>query len=442
MAIAVATALAIAAIGGHSLPDYDATFALIWGRDIAHLNAPDYALPYRPAGHPLTTLVALIGVPLGNDGAAELIRWVALVGAGAFVAAVFRLGQASFGTAAGAVAAVLLATRSPLWGFSQLAFMDAWAAALVVWAALLEVRAQRRGAPVFVLLALAGLIRPEVWLFAGAYLVWLALGDRQRALRLLPLAFLAPIAWGIFDLITVQDFLGSVSTKEGLPTATSTGGHGLGRAPSALARFAGGFARPPEVFAAAVGLVLVWRMRLWRRAAAPLAIAGLNVFTFVLVAGRAGPLEQRYLLVAAGMVLVFAGFAIAQAVAATEPRIVRMAGALLVVACIAYAPIDIRRLDDLHDQVKTADVVYSDLRDRVEDCDFSARVQVPDVRLRPQVAYWADVAPARVGTEPAAARAEPIGPVATELSSRSLPRDPDVSPGTPPFWKLAGCARQ
>jgi hypothetical protein len=60
-AIAVAVALAIGLVGGHSLPDYDATFALIWARDIAHGSAPDYTLPFRPAGHPLTTLVALIG---------------------------------------------------------------------------------------------------------------------------------------------------------------------------------------------------------------------------------------------------------------------------------------------------------------------------------------------------------------------------------------------
>jgi hypothetical protein len=442
VAIAVGTAVAIGVIGGHSLPDYDATFALIWGRDIAHLNQPDYSLPFRPAGHPLTTLVALVGRPLGDEGAAEFMRWVALLGAGAFVAAVFRFGQAAFGTAAGVVAAVLLATRSPIWGFSQLVFMDAWAAAFVVWAGLLELRTPRRGAPVFVLLALAGLLRPEVWLFAGAYWVWIAIDDRDRAARLLPLAFLAPIAWGTWDLLTVQDFLGSVSTKEGLPTAGSTGGHGLGRAPGALARFVGGFVRPPEMVAAAVGLVLVWRARLWWQAAVPIALAALNVFTFVLVAQRRGPLEQRYLLVAAGMVLVFAGFAIAQAFAVAQPRMVRIAGAALVIACLAYTPIDVRRLDDLHDQLSVADSVYSDLRDRVEDCDFPGPVHVADVRLRPQIAYWADVGPADVGTEPAAARVEPVGPVATELSSRSLPSDPDVNAGTPPFWRLAGCARQ
>jgi hypothetical protein len=181
--------------------------------------------------------------------------------------------------------------------------------------------------------------------------------------------------------------------------------------------------------------VLAWRAGLARRAAVPLALAGLNVLTFLIVAQRSGPLEQRYLLVAAGTVMVFAGYAIV----AAKPRVV---GIVLALLCIAYAPIDIRRLDDLHDQVRVSNAVYSDLREKLEDCDFSGRVQVPDVRLRPQVAYWAEVAPANVDTKPARRAVTAVGPVATELSSRSLPGNADTPLGAPPFWRLSGCARQ
>ena len=451
MAIAVVTAVAIGLIGGHSLPDYDATYALIWGRDIAHAHAPDYSLPYRPAGHPLTTLVAIIGTPLGRDGAAELLRWVSLLGAGVFVAATFRFGQALFGTLAGAIAAVLLATRSPLWGFSELMFMDAWAAAFVVWAALLEYRTPRRGPAVFVLLALAGLLRPEVWLFAVAYWAWIALGSRQRALRLAPLALLAPIVWAVFDLVTVQQFLGSVKTDAGLPTPESTGGHGIGHAPSSLVRFVGGFVRAPEAVAAVVGAALLLRSD-WRRAALPAALVALNVLTFALVAVRNGPLEQRYLLVAASMVLVIAGYAIAQlAHAATLPgpgrRVARIGAAVLALACIAYAPIDVRRLDDLHDKVATSNAVYSELSDLVQAprarCLLRSGAHVPDLRLRPVVAYWGEVAPAQVNTGPGpGATVIPLTPAAHELSSRSLPADPDTKPGAPPRWRIAGACAQ
>ena len=438
--------MAIGLVGGHEFPDYDATFALIWGRDIAHGHAPDYSLPFRPAGHPLTTLVALIGEPLGRDGAAELLRWVALLGAGAFVASVFRLGQALSGTVAGVVAAALLATRAPLWGFSELAFMDAWAAAFVVWAGLLELRAPRRGAPVLVLLGLAGLVRPEVWLFAAVYWLWIAAGSPTRALRLVPVAALGPLLWITWDLVTAGEFLASVGTAEGLPVATSSGGHGLGRVPSALVRYVGGFVRPPELIAAVVGFVFVWRMG-WRRAVLPLALIVLNVLAFAIVAGRSGPIEQRYLLVAAAIVLVFAGAAVAQAAAAIH-RNARIAGVVCALACIAYAPIDIGRLVDVRDQVRVSDDVYSDLRDVVQDpatrCTLSGHVHVDDVRLRPFVGYWGAIPEKRVDTEPGGTgKLVALDPVARELSSRSLPKSPDANPKTPPLWRLEGpCARQ
>jgi hypothetical protein len=440
VAIAVGVAVAIGLIGGHGLPDYDATFALIWGHDIAHGQAPDYTLPSRPAGHPLTTLVGVIGSPLGRDGAAELIRWVALLGAGALVASVFRLAQALFGTAVGVVAAVLVGTRARLWGFSELAFMDPWAAALVVWAAVLELRTPRRGTAVFVLLGLAGLVRPEVWLFAGAYWVWIAVGSLPRALRLLPLVALGPAAWIAWDLVTAQSFLGSVSTAEGVPVATSSAGHGLGRAPRALARYIGGFVRPPELIAAAVGAALLLRAG-WRRAAMPAALFAVNVLAFAIVAERNGPLEQRYLLVASAMLLVFAAYAIA----AATPRVV---GVVLALACVAYAPIDIGRIVDVHDQVRVSDAVYSDLRDAVKGhsvrCQLRGHVHVDDVRLRPFVAYWGAVPLERVDTAPGGTGAVvALDPVARELSSRSLPADPDADLGRPPFWRLDGaCARQ
>jgi hypothetical protein len=455
--IAVAVALAIGLIGGHELPDYDATFALIWGHDIAHGVVPDYTLPFRPAGHPLTTFVALAGQPLGRDGAAEFLRWVALLGAGAFVASVFRLGQTLFGTLAGAVAAVLLATRSPLWGFAELAFMDAWAAAFVLWAGVLEIRSPRRGAAVFVLLGAAGLLRPEVWLFAAAYWLWIAIDSRRRALRLIPLAVLGPLLWIAWDLITTGGFLSSVGTAEGLPVATSSGGHGLGRAPDAIVRYIGGFGRPPAVIAALAGALLIWRAD-WRRAVVPAALFALNLAVFAIVAERNGPIEQRYLLVASAVVLVFAGHAVAQAwprSGASGPELdarlrtpARAGGIVLALACVAYAPVDVGRLIDVRDQVRVSDRVYSDLRDVVQApatrCTLSDHVHVDDVRLRPFVAYWGAIEEDRVDTGPGGSGTlVALDPVARELSSRSLPGNPDAQPTSPPLWRLEGpCARQ
>lgn len=424
----MAVAVAIRVFGGHPFPDYDATFALLWGDDLAHGHAPNYDIPFRPAGHPLLTLLTTVAAPLGREGAAEVVRWAALLGAGFFVAAAFRAGQALSGTAAGVVAALLLATRTPVWGFSLLSYLDLLAAAFVVYAVALEARRSRCGPPVFALLALAGLLRPEVWLFAGAY--WLWCGCR---IRLVPWAALAPLVWVAFDLVTSQTLLGSLFAGQEAPTAPSSGGKGIVEAPEAFARFVGGFVRPPEAVAAAVavGLGLWWReRRIWL----PLALFALNAVAFFLVATRNGPLEQRYLLFGAGIALVLAGFAI------TRPKL----GLVLALACIAYAPVDIGRIRDLHGQVESVTAAFGDLRDEIDAgaaaCIRRGGLQLADVRLRPFVAYWEDVAEERIGTEPAPTQLVATNAVTRELTSRSLPTGSESGRGG---WRLDGdCARR
>jgi hypothetical protein len=87
--------------------------------------------------------------------------------------------------------------------------------------------------------------------------------------------------------------------------------------------------------------------------------------------------------------------------------------------------VDVDRIGDLRTQLQRADVAYDVLRDGVQGtpCIRSAgHIGVPDVRLRPFVAYWADVPPKRIDTAEGGARIEPATPLARELSSRSLPR--------------------
>jgi hypothetical protein len=467
VAIAVGAAIAIGVLAGHSFPDYDATFALVWGHDLAHGHGPDYGLPYRPGGHPLTTALATVLSLLGRSGAAEAMRWIVLLGAGALVAGIFRLGQALFGTAAAVLAAVLLITRTPVWGFSLLGYMDVPAAALIAWAAVLEVRKPRRGASVLVLLLLAGLVRPEPWLMAGAYWIWLAWGGRWRAaLRLAPLVVAAPVLWIGWDAATSQTFLGSVRTEAGMPIGPSTGGHGLHDAPRALARFLGGFLRPPEAIAAAAGAALALaRIRERPLVLVPLGILVINVAGFVLIAWRGGALEQRYLFPAAAMLTLFAGYAALGWLQHPAPRMRRpawrAAGLACAVAFLAYSPVDLDRLHDLRAQVMVADDSYSELRDVVRSdaarCALGGRVHIPNARLRPFVAYWGRVPLRRVYTDPpTSGDVQATDSIAQQVSSRSLPSDTRMAPvSVPPppagfevvahegGWRVAGrCARQ
>ena len=78
------------------------------------------------------------------------------------------------------LAAVIVLTRVPILDFGARAYVDIPYAVLVLGALLAETRRPRCGAPVLGLLALAGLIRPEAWLFSAAYVVWL-LGPGLRS---------------------------------------------------------------------------------------------------------------------------------------------------------------------------------------------------------------------------------------------------------------------
>ena len=53
-----------------------------------------------------------------------------------------------------------------------------------MWAAALEAARPRRGTVVFVLLACAGLLRPEAWLLTGLYFLWMSCRTRPGAQRI------------------------------------------------------------------------------------------------------------------------------------------------------------------------------------------------------------------------------------------------------------------
>ena len=174
---------------GHAFLNYDTFYALVWGSDLAHLRTPEYSVPVAPTPHPLAELVGIVLTPFGAS-AEDLMLALGLLGLGMLAVGLFRLGQELFGTWVGVLAALIVLTRVPILNFGIRGYVDLPTAAFVVWAAVLEARRPRRGAAVLVLLALAGLLRPEAWLYAGAYWLWL-----RAPLRLLPLALAAIVVF-------------------------------------------------------------------------------------------------------------------------------------------------------------------------------------------------------------------------------------------------------
>ena len=95
--------------------------------------------------------VGLALSPLGEEGAYAGMLLLAMFAFGALVWAVYLLGTQCFGWAAGALAAFVVATREPFLSQGMRAYVDVPFLALVMTAAVLEARRERRGTPVLVL---------------------------------------------------------------------------------------------------------------------------------------------------------------------------------------------------------------------------------------------------------------------------------------------------
>jgi hypothetical protein len=179
------------------VPSYDPSAWLIWGREITEGTL---SMTGGPSWKPLPVAFTTAFAPLGS-GAAPLL-WLLVARTSGFVAVVmmFRVARRLGGDAAGWIAAagLLLATDflfNVLRGDSE-----GMLVALALIAIDLDLRGRRRAA--FVVGALCGLLRPEVWLLLAA----VALRRRHLALSLgAGLVILA--AWFLPDYLSTGDWL-------------------------------------------------------------------------------------------------------------------------------------------------------------------------------------------------------------------------------------------
>jgi hypothetical protein len=148
-------------------PNYDTIYGLVWGRELAHGMSPDYGSALPPTPHPLLDLLGVVATPLG-DGAITVTMVIAYAALGLIAYLVYRLGSLWFDRAVGAVAAVIVLTRAPYLSNGLRAYVDLPYIALCLAALAVESRRPRAGWPVLALLAAAGLLRPEAWLFSLA----------------------------------------------------------------------------------------------------------------------------------------------------------------------------------------------------------------------------------------------------------------------------------
>jgi hypothetical protein len=394
--------------------NYDARYALLWAGDLWDGFRPDYGAPFAPTPHPLQTAVSFVVYPLGSSD--QVVTWIILLSFGALVWLVYRLGAQLFSPWAGAVAAAAVLTRPALERDSLLAYQDIPFAALIVGAVLLEARRPRRGAAVLVVLAAAGLFRPEAWFLAGLYVLytWSAVPGRTRAL-FCALAASAPLIWVVSDLVIAHDALHSLHGTAALADEQDRRRH-ISQVPYWTLQYFGFTLREPLVVGVPIGLAFAW---LYRRREGVLpfvvAIAMTAVFAIGPIFGL--PLIGRYLRTPAVLVSLFYGLAVCGWALLPEGHHARRgwfaAGMLALVLSAAYLPTHVSMLTGLHDRIERDARLYADLR-RLGEAravrqafDVCQPLSAGDHRPVPYLRYWLDGKPGSVGT--VEKRASPLG---------------------------------
>jgi len=314
-------------------PTYDSFYALLWGRDLLHLHLPDFSVYRGPTEHPLAIAFGLLCSIFGQGGA----RLMVLGSIGSFVALVagiYRLTRLCFGPLVATLAALLMLSRLFDANLAAQGYLDLTYVALIVWAAALEVERKRRGAPVFTLLAAAGLLRPDAWVLGGAYWLWcvgptllaLARGrgrrrDEQASIRLAgaqasirrllgytALTALAPLTWVALDAIVTGDPLYSLHSTAVL-AAELERTQGFSAVLDATWRYAVRIDKLPVVVGGIGGALLA----LWltpRRARVPLAVLALLLLVYIGEGAGGASVIDRYMLGSSALLLPFCALAI------------------------------------------------------------------------------------------------------------------------------------
>ncbi len=419
--------------------NYDTAYSLLWGGDVAHLRQPDFSVPVAPTPHPLATALGVVLTPFGDAG--QTI-WVVLafLALGALAWLTYELGAHWFGPAAGAVAGIVILTRIPVLSFGVRAYVDIPYVALVLGAILAEARKPQTKLPL-ILLALAGLLRPEAWLLSLAYVAW------RRDLKLLPLALAAPVLWMFHDLLLTGDPLHSLTgtrdNAEVLERKT-----GLGEVPLTVPRRLGEILREPGLLGAFAGGVLVLAF-MRKRAALPIAAGFASIAAFCVLAAAGLPILGRYLLLPAALLAVFCGAGVFGwlKLAHDDPwrrRWAIIGGAVLAVFMV-FAPAQADRVRDLRAAMGTQSEILADLHDITGDFGCSP-VTVPNHRPVPHVALWTGIPPGEIHS--AQLQVPTSGVYVDPASERVLrnftldPRDPrKLTAAVPPGFKRVAANR-
>ncbi len=409
-------ALALATVVGFfvypTYTTYDSLYSLLWGRELLHGHLPDFQVYRAPTEHPVAIAFGAALSILG-DPANRIMVFATLASYVALVAGIYRLAALAFTRFIGIVAAALLFTRFDFAYLAVRSYIDIPYLAIIVWAACFEAEAHAaghfrhaRGTLVLSMLAVASTMRPEAWLLAGLYWLWLAI-DREQTWRYrigtALLAATGPIIWVAVDKIVTGDALYSLHSTSLL--AESLGRNkGLSSVPHATQAFLNSLDKWPVLVAGVIGLFVAAYVAP-RRSSMPLILLVTGLGTFVMVGIAGLSIINRYLLVPSLMVMIFAavtlgGWTMLEQGTAWRKWWAR--GAVLVVlggAAFTVTHLSLKHFDadlsfrrayhaSLEDALHAPGVAQA-----IKDC---GPVSVPNHKLIPDVRWITDLGPTQV----------------------------------------------
>jgi hypothetical protein len=409
-------------------PTYDSFYALLWGRDLLHLHLPDFKVYRGPTEHPLAIAYGVLASLFGQGGA-RLMVLGSIASFVALVAGVYRLARLCFGPVVGMFAALLMLSRFFDENLAAQGYLDISYIALLVWAIAFEVEKPRRGTLVFLILAAAGLLRPDAWVLSGAYWLWCAwpargarapvsgspgepslrggpVGagepvidrgpaiDNRKRLEYLALAAIAPLVWVGADAIVTGNPLYSLHSTAGLAQELGRT-QGFSSVVTSVWTYSVRIDKLPVVLGGLIGVpIAVWLAP--RRVLVPFVALVLLVFVFVAEGAAGASVIDRYLMGAATVLLLFCAVAIggwAMLERGSKLRRVWMAAAAALVlfgAVLAATTLSLSSLrttlayhEDFHKGLAVA-LADPAVKDELRRCPL---VSLPDNKLIPD-ARW------------------------------------------------------
>jgi hypothetical protein len=304
--------------GLRTYPNYDSYYQLLWGQDLAHGRLPDYHVFRSPTPHPLSELVGLLLSPFGlaADRLMVLITLAAWVG---LLWAIYRFTKHLLGTLVAAVAVVVMLTRTDLEFFALRGVVDIWFLFFVFAAAAMEVHRPRRGMPVMALLLLAGLLRPEAWVLAGIYVLWLFPEKGIRGIwPYVLMAAAAPVIWVAWDwIVTGKPLYSLTSTRE--TAGEFKRDRGVVEAIKLVPDYIGANEKIVNVVIGGLGaLAALWI--LGKRALMPVGLMVVGLVTFLAIALAGLSVIPRYLAIPSILFNISVAVALTAWLLVKEPR--------------------------------------------------------------------------------------------------------------------------